>query len=868
MVSNSTSDRKELILIDGNSLAYRAFFALPESIATSDGRPTNAIFGFASMLVKLIDEHGSLPTIVVWDRGLSGRKELYPEYKAQREKKPDLLREQWSSLSVLVEAFGYRNVAVEGYEADDVIASIAERARLQHVPTLIVTGDRDAFQLIDEAGFINVLATTRGVTDTVRYDTAAVVERYGISPEYIPDFYGLKGDSSDNIPGVPGIGEKTAAQLLQKYQTLENILGHIDDIAGEKRRQNLTQYADDARMSKELARIQRDVEVSVDPKAELEVDPDRSQLREVFRSFELRDPLRRAEMLLGLTDEDQLLNQETGVTNGFQGTIHAANLTTIKLAAGQEIVAACSEQPPAEGELFAEQVGWQFALLVDQKVYFGEVQALSNLVDFLMQHKLICHDAKSQGLGECSLVFDTALAAYLLEPVRRSYDLAELCESYTPVQHENQLVQQVLQIHWLAEQQRAHLDELSLGSVFHTAELPLVSVLRRMEKAGVRMSVSELQAISQRVKAEIQGLEQEVYQLAGETFTIGSPQQLAKVLFEQLGLSRKRRGKTGYSTDARVLSSIREEHPIVPKIERWRELNTLVKTYLDVLPTLVDGQQRIHTTFLQTVAATGRLSSTQPNLQNIPIRTTLGKEIRRCFEAAPGNALLSIDYSQVELRILAHVADEPVLKKIFAAGNDVHTATAAQVFHLPVEEVTAAQRSKAKMVNYGIVYGLTDFGLADRLGISRQEAKEFIDVYFEQFPRVKAFIDGTITRTTNDGFVTTLWGRRRAIPELRASNWQVRSHGERLAVNTVVQGTAADIVKLAMIACDDVLTSHTDAVTKLVLTIHDELLFDGPEDELQLFLPKLTQAMTAMWEHTPTLTVDAGIGHNWLEAKG
>nr|MBA2261241.1 DNA polymerase I [Solirubrobacterales bacterium] len=399
----------------------------------------------------------------------------------------------------------------------------------------------------------------------------------------------------------------------------------------------------------------------------------------------------------------------------------------------------------------------------------------------------------------------------------------------------------------------------------HEIELPLVHVLRGMERAGVRLDTQRLAQIADRVRGEIHGLEQEVWELAGDQFVIGSPQQLGEILFVKLGLSKKRRGKTGFSTDARVLQAIRDEHPIIPKVERWRELNQLIKTYFDVLPQLCDAQGRIHTTFLQAVATTGRLASTDPNMQNVPIRTELGREIRGCFEAGPGCVLLSADYSQVELRVLAHIADEPVLKEVFERGEDVHTATASTVFDKAAEDLTPMDRSKAKMVNYGIVYGLSDFGLADRLNIPREEAKGFIDAYLERFDAVRAFMEVTIERAGEEGHVKTLWGRRRQIPELRARNWQVRKLGERLAVNTVIQGTAADIMKLALVSCDRALG---DSGVRAVLTVHDEILFEGEPDAVQAARPAIERSMNEVWgDREPPLAVDLGVGRTWLEAK-
>jgi DNA polymerase I len=856
----------ELFLIDGNSLAYRAFFALPESIATSTGEPTNAIFGFASMLVKLLTEYGTKPTLVVWDAGTSGRKEVSEDYKAQRASRPSLLKEQWPHLEPLAEAFGYRNVKVPGFEADDVIASIAERARAAGVPVMVVTGDRDAFQIIDPESRVRVMATGRGITDTKVYDHQAVVDRYGIPPELIPDFYGLKGDTSDNIPGVPGIGDKTASQLLQQFGSLESVLDSVDQISGAKRKQNLTEHADNARVSKVLATVQRDVPVEIDPAAEAAREPDRSRLRDVFRRFELRAPLQRLEEVLG--DPDAAAPAPAAETTIAARMREGTLADVAALGVDAEVSVAVRAPAPAEGELFAEGVPWRFAAATGDRVLVGDCDGPEGFVAALGDREVIAHDAKSLRVVPPNLVHDTMLAAFLLEPARRGFPFREICEERgfacdvtDPAGADAVLVQA------LAEWQREQLDDRGLTRLMEDIELPLVRVLRDMEIAGVRLNKERLAEVDGRVKEEIDRLEREIWELAGEEFVIGSPQQLGAILFDKLGLSRKRRGKTGFSTDARVLQAIRGEHEIIPRIERWRELNQLEKTYLDVLPQLTDAESRIHTTFIQVGATTGRIASTNPNMQNVPVRTELGREIRGCFEAAPGNVLISADYSQVELRVLAHIADEPVLKEIFLRGEDVHTATAAQVFGKDPSELTPMDRSKSKMINYGIVYGLSDYGLADRLNIPREEAKAFIDAYLERFPRVAEFMRRTIEEASEKGYVTTLFGRRRQIPELRARNWQVRTLGERLAVNTVIQGTAADVMKLAMIGAHREI-ERRGLQTRMILTIHDELLLEGPPGEVDEARAVVEAEMVAPWgERTPPLAVDSGVGQTWLDAK-
>jgi DNA polymerase-1 len=856
----------ELFLIDGNSLAYRAFFALPESIATSTGVPTNAIFGFASMLVKILTDYGPKATVVVWDRGHSGRKDVYSEYKAQRSSRPDLLREQWPHLEPLVDAFGYRNIGVDGYEADDVIASIAARAREAEppVPVMVVTGDRDAYQLVDDG--VRIMTTSRGITDTRVYDREGVIDRYGIPPELVPDFIGLKGDTSDNIPGVPGIGDKTAAELLQRFGSLEAVLDSIDEISGAKRKQNLTEHADDARISKELATAMRDIPVPFDVAEFNDQPPDRSRLRDVFREFELREPLRRLEEALGSAEAAAPAPERE---QAIQARVRDGGIEEVKRLPSTEIAVAVRAPEVPEGALFADAAEWRFGAHVDgaAEVWAGTVPGPEQLVAALGSRPVVAHDAKALGEVPAVLAHDTEVAAYLLEPARRAYPFRELCEERgLATSVEDPVAADALLAHALAAWQRVQITERGLTDLLRDVELPLVRVLRDMEKAGSKIDVERLREISSRVKAEADELEREIFDLTGEEFTLGSPKQLEEILFGKLGLSRKRRGKTGYSTDARVLQAIRDEHPVIPKIERWRELTKLAQTYLDALPELLGPDHRLHTTFNQTAATTGRLSSNNPNLQNIPIRTPLGREIRACFVAEPGDLLVSADYSQVELRLLAHIAGEEVLKEIFRRGEDVHTATACRVFNVTPDQIDPGMRSKSKMINYGIVYGLSAYGMADRLDIPQEEADEFIQRYMAGFPAVGRFIEQTIEQGTEQGYVATLFGRRRQVPELRARRWDLRKQGERFAVNMVIQGTAADIMKVAMVNCVRALT-ETGVQSRLILQIHDELLFEGPEAEAEQVKAIACEQMEAAFEMDPPLSVEAGIGHDWLSAK-
>jgi DNA polymerase I len=864
----------ELFLIDGNSLAYRAFFALPESIATHDGRPTNAIYGLASMFAKMLIDCDPAAVVVCWDAGWSGRELTYEPYKSERKPRPDLLRDQWPHLMPLAEAFGFTNIKVDGYEADDVIASLVKRAREQQIPVMVVSGDRDVYQLVEDG--VRVMTTSRGVTDTKIYDRDGVIERYGVPPELVTDLIGLKGDTSDNIPGVPGIGDKTAAQLLQEYGDLEGVLANIENISGAKRKENLTNHAEDARISKELATAITDIDVELDLDQLMSKQMDRSRLREVAREFELRVILQRLEEELGADFiPDSKVEEELDVT---------AETGSIDDLASGEVALAISDSTWA---------GYDGKRLVE-----GQCPDLGGLAEALGERRLIGHDLKSlgggaqhgliaaAGVGGLDLRHDTMVGAYLLDPARRTYDLVDIAAqrglAAAPKESEGADGDGQLELGeepppdpaaearlvWeIAQRQRESIKEAGLEQLMDEVEMPLIEVLAAMEQSGVLLDRKRLADIGEGFEQRIETLQAEIFELAGREFTIGSPQQLAEVLFDELGLTKKRRGKTGFSTDARVLSQIREEHEVVTKVEQWRELTKLKSTYLDALPELIDPDTgRLHTTFNQTATATGRLSSTNPNLQNIPIRTEEGRPIRSCFVAPRGHRLLSADYNQIELRILAHIAGEDALKEIFARGEDIHAATAAEVLGSDPKKVSPGERSKAKMVNYGIAYGLSAYGLADRLNIEQEEAGAYIDRYFERFPAVKRYIEETIESAKKDGYVSTLLGRRRPIPELRSGRPQVRSQGERLAVNMPIQGTSADIIKIAMVRCRKAL-GDSDLETRLVLQIHDELLFEGPAEEMDAASELVEREMCRAFDLEPPLAVDVGVGKDWLAAK-
>jgi DNA polymerase I len=832
----------ELFLVDGNNLAYRAYYALPEELATSEGFPTNALLGFTNMLFKLLADYRPKGVAVAWDTRATHRKELDPEYKVDRRPMPDLLSEQFPHFRPIVEAFGYRNLEFEGWEADDVIATLAAQADEAGIKTTVVSTDRDAFQLVSDN--VSLMMTPRGVADVHVYTPERVFARYGVTPEQVPDFIGLKGDTSDNIPGVPGIGDKTAGQLVAQYGSLEGVLEHVDDLSPARGRA-LREHAEQARSSKELATMRRDLQLDCDT-AELVLNPpDRSRLKEMFRQYEFRNLLQRVDVI------DEALPAAPMKLEGVAVPWREGDVS-----------------PPAGEAGIAVEDG-RVALAQEEVVVAAWTPETASA---LREADLVAHDAKPLRLD---VVDDTLLMAYLIEPGRATYALDDVAAEYgielqpePPAEEDTAaLVRHASASLRLAGPMRQRITERSLDPLYREIELPLTEVLAGMEDAGVKIDTYRMGEITARLADRLEELETRAHELAGEEFMLGSTQQVARILFEVLGLTSGRKGKTGYSTDSRVLRSIRGEHEIVAVIEEWREYSKLLNTYLGPLPELISPDDgRLHTTFNQAVASTGRLSTTNPNLQAIPIRTELGREIRSAFVTEPGHRLVSADYSQVELRILAHVSGEPKLREAFAQGEDIHAATAAEVLGKERAELTKDERNVAKMVNFGIIYGISAFGLSENLEIPREQAQEYIDTYLARFPLVQDFIQRTIERCTEEGYATSLFGRRRPVPELKASNRQTRSLGERLAVNFVMQGTAADIIKKAMVAIHLRLREEGRS-SRLVLQVHDELLVEAPDVELSAIKNILHEEMCGAYPLDPPLAVEVGVGDDWNEAK-
>jgi DNA polymerase-1 len=828
-----------IYLIDGYSLLYRAFYALPQSITTSSGLPTNALYGFTSMILKLLDsEEEEVGLGVVWDGGMPAfRLEVFPEYKAHRSSMPEELRVQLDHLDEILEAMNIPAIRAEGFEADDALATLSRHVP-EDVELFIVTGDQDAMQLVD--GHVKVLRTTRGVSETKEYGRQEVIEEYGVTPEQIPDYKALTGDPSDNIPGVRGIGPKGAANLLQEFGSVQGVYENLDRISAKGTRNKLEEGRESAFVSLELARMRFDVPVEFDPGA----------LRFEGVSPESRDVLLRRYEFRSLEPRFAALPVAGGE----------------ELPPLERLVVRLSDEPvePSFESVAVAPVGdgrWSAAVAED------EVRILGGLPD----RPLRVHDAKKVGVRGAH--FDTFLAAYLIKPGLGSYELDALASerglAEIVIDHDDPAVRDAARraatIQALSPKLVGELEEMGLARLFYDIELPLADVLGEMERIGMPVEASVLEEIGEEIEERVEALEQRIYEDAGVEFNIGSPKQLGEVLFERLSLPPVRKTKTGYSTDARVLQQLAIENPIAERIIEYRELTKLRGTYIEGLSKLIGGDGRIHTTLNQTAAATGRISSESPNLQNIPVRTQLGARIRDAFTASPGRKLVVADYSQIELRILAHMTGEPALVESFARGEDIHTRTASEVFDTRMEMVTPELRRRAKMVNFGILYGISGFGLASRLGnVHPAEAERYIKRYFERYPRVTEFMRETLEEAEELGYATTLFGRRRYVPELRNSNKNVRKLGERIAFNARVQGTAADIIKVAMV---DLAPRLRSLGADMIMQVHDELVFDVDEDEVEKVAVLAADRMVAAYDLEPPLEVEVKAGGRWGQVE-
>ncbi len=884
---------KTLYIIDGNSYIYRAFYAI-RGLTNSSGLPTNAVFGFANMLLKVIKEKSPDLLAIVFDpKGPTRRHQEFKEYKAHRPPMPRDLVPQVPYIHKLVEAFRIPVFVQEGQEADDVIATLARKAESDGMNITIVTGDKDILQLIGPS--ISVYDTLKEKV----YGPADVEERFGVPPDRVIEVMGLMGDASDNIPGVPGIGEKTARALIQEYGTIENLLANADGIKKPKLQKSLREFAHLARLSRDLAVLRYDVPLEIDYQKLKVQPPDNAVLLGLLKELEFTTLLK-------------YVTQEHEEKTDYQVILDETELQgLIQVLSGAEEFSVDTETTSLD-PLQADLVGISFAVQPFQAYYLpvgheysgvpGQIsrdRALS-LLKPVMENPHIRKIGQNikydllvlgqYGMTVRGISFDTMIASYLLNPGKPSHGLESIALEYLSYKTmtyadvagtgKNQISFSAVDIKTAARYSCEDADitlrlkqtlapllqEQNLARLFHDIEMPLMEVLADMERTGVKLDAGFLKVMSLKLEKDIAGIESAIYELAGTEFNINSPKQLADILFVKLQLTPVKKTKTGFSTNVDVLEALAHLHPLPAEILKYRTLAKLKSTYIDALPALINPKTgRLHTSLNQTVTATGRLSSSEPNLQNIPIRTDVGREIRKAFIAEPGSGLLSADYSQIELRVLAHMSGDPALILTFQQNEDVHTRTASEIFGLPPDEITAEMRRKAKAVNFGIIYGISAFGLAQDIGVSNAEAKRYIDSYFARYPKVREFIDRTIHSAKTKGYVTTLFERRRFIPEISSSTAAVRSFGERTAVNTPIQGTAADLIKLAMIRIHSRL-ARQELRSKMILQIHDELVFEVPDDEIDPMKSLVAEEMEGVLALSVPIKVDIGTGKNWDEA--
>ena len=865
-----------LVLIDGNSLLYRAFFALPP-LTNAQGEVTNAAYGFTMMLCKVLEEEQPDMVAVAFDLpGPTFRHDLFEEYKATRRAMPDELAPQVGMAREILADMNIPIYEMQSYEADDVIGTLAARAERAGCRVLIVTGDLDELQLVSDQ--VSVMLTRRGITDTKVYDKRAVEERYGLKPEQLADFRALRGDTTDNIPGVPGVGEKTASVLIGEYGSLEELLARAEEVKPPRIGAALVAHAEVARRAKDLSVIVRDLPIEFEPERLRRRPPDEKKLAELFRRLDFRTLLKRLEST----------REEVRGTHRLVDEVAEAKALAKELAGKAEIAL----HPMAESGsgLRAALRGICLSADGEPAVVMGDGAKVAELIAPLKpalesaEVSKVGHDLKRsalclwcQGVELRGLTFDTMIAAHLVNPARRVEKLSEVVFDYLGAERLEpedpaDPAGAAAAVRWIGELKQLLGDELAalgLVKLFDELEMPLIPVLVEMEQVGVAVDCAALGELSSRLGARAAELEREIHALAGEEFNIGSPTQLRHILFEKLGLppDKTKRTKTGYSTGAEVLAGL-SEHEIITKILEYREVTKLKSTYVDALPPLVNPKTgRIHTSFNQAITATGRLSSTNPNLQNIPIRTEAGMEIRRCFvTGSPDNLLLSADYSQIELRILAHVTEDENLIEVFGRDEDLHRAAAVEIFGVEPEGVTPQMRAFAKTVNFGIPYGISDFRLAREMGIPQEDARRYMDRYFARFPRVHQYVQEMPARARELGYVQTLMGRRRPLPELRTRAAAVRQAAERMAINTPMQGSAAEIIKVAMLRVHEGLREQK-LRGRMILQVHDELVLEAPERELREMASLVGRCMANAYELRVPLKVEVKAGRNWLDME-
>lgn len=874
----------KLLLIDGNSIMNRAFYGIPD-MTTNDGRHTNAIYGFLNIILKVIEEEQATHICVAFDlKKKTFRHEMYEAYKGTRKGMPEELHEQMPRIKEILQAMHIRIVEQEGFEADDLIGTLSKKGEREGFAVTILSGDRDLLQLATDTVLVRIPKTKHGKTEVEDYYAKNVVETYGVTPLIFIDMKGLMGDTSDNIPGVPGIGEKTAAKLLAEYGDLDGVYAAVDSMKASKMKQNLIENKNLAYLSKTLATIKLDCPIPFEFSEATYHDPFNAEAYTLFEDLELKSFYKRFSV-----EKKEELTFETVLIDDIDGY----NALLAKLQKAKEVSFAWITQ---DGEALGVAVcmDLEHVYLIRFMMFITEAMVADNLLalsrDYQVQ--LACMHVKKLlsflDFHEEDAVFDAGLAAYLLQPNQSEYEYDTLAKVYLDVtlpsekemlgkeklgyfSFEDERVQK-----WMAYQAivpykiksvlREKLKETGMESLYDEMELPCLYALYEMEKNGIRVDGEALHQYGKKLRTRIEELTAEIHAMAGEEFNINSPKKLGEILFEKLGLKNGKKTKTGYSTSAEVLEKLKNAHPIIPKILEYRQLTKLNSTYAEGLAGYIRADGRIHGKFHQTVTVTGRISSADPNLQNIPTRMPLGREIRKVFIPEEGSVFVDADYSQIELRVLAHMSGDAALIAAYQADEDIHAITASQVFDVPLDQVDSTLRRKAKAVNFGIVYGISSFGLGQDLDISRKEAEGYIEKYFATYGKVKKFLDRTVEDAKKNGYTVTMFGRRRPIPELASSNFMTRSFGERAAMNAPVQGTAADIIKIAMVRVNRRLKEE-HLQSKLVLQIHDELIIETKKEELEIVQKILVEEMMHAADLTVPLLVDANVGDSWYDAK-
>jgi DNA polymerase-1 len=884
----------KLVILDANSLLYRGFFAM-RYLSTSDRTPTNAVFAFVMMLLTILEREKPDAIFAAFDHPTpTFRHKELASYKAQRKPIPDDLKPQRQPARDAAVAFNVPVIEVEGVEADDAVGTLAEIAKNEGYEVLIVTGDGDALQLVDDdQGPVKVMMMVKGVTDTVIYDAKAVRDRYGLDPSQIPDLKGIKGDSSDNLPGVPGIGEKGASKLLGQYKTLEELIYHVDELP-VKQRDALITHTDGALQCKRLATILRDVPLGdIDLNANYQENgPDFAAVRALFEKLEFHTLLRRLPGLEAAQRAKGGATPPAPVTTPITRSQIKHTVPTDTAAIDEALKRFTGASTPiglqlyftpAKATLMEANLKGVGLAIEGEGAYIDWAHASPTLKAYLEdanQPKTV-HDLKfvtgllgRNGVNVRGVTFDTHLAAYLLNAGRTGYPLRDLAADFAGTEllfdeddPESSVADEAAAVAALREPLLTRLEADGLTQILFDIELPLADVLARIERTGVTVDGDILKDASKRLGELMAGLEAEIYAIAGEEFAIGSTKKLQEILFDKLKLPAGKKNKTGYSTGAEVLDDLAAKgHEIASKIIAWRELSKLKSTYADALPALINKETgKVHTSLNQTVTSTGRLSSSNPNLQNIPIRTEVGREIRKAFVASPGNVLVSADYSQIELRLFAHMTHDPGLVQAFAAHDDIHSRTARLIFKIPEgEPVTSDQRRQAKTINFAVIYGASAFRVSAELGVSQATSSELIKTYLASYPGVREYLEKILEDARTKGYVQTMLGRRRYVPEVNSTNYQFRQAAEREAANMPVQGTSADIIKLAMLKVDKALTDQK-LMAKMVLQVHDELLFECPEDEVRALAALVKEGMETAFPLDVPLSVEVKSGRNWWE---